>query len=184
MDQAIQTISLTELGRILGPDETKKLIQLGEVITLEEGSALFEANDESDSFYIALTGSLQVVLGQKSAEPVVVANLGPGQVVGELEVLTRSLRVASVIATDDCSLLKISASQFDALLEQNDAVANKIMQFIGRTLARRLAAVNQRITTKRKVEEKQVEEEVEFISADDLVEVDDDDLSVLDDLWG
>jgi hypothetical protein len=74
-----------------------------------------------------------------------IATLGAGQVVGELEVMIRSPRVASLAAAEETRLLAMPAAKLNHMLEQNDPAATKLVLIIARTLARRLAAVNQRV---------------------------------------
>ena len=96
--------------------------------------------------------------------------------------MTQSLRVASLMAAEDVMLLEIPADKLDQLLRLNRPSANKLVAYIAKTLARRLAAVNQRIIAKQPPPPPADAKPVE-LSDKDLV-VDDEDLKVLDKLWG
>jgi CRP-like cAMP-binding protein len=108
---------------------------------------LFKSGDPGNALFVVLTGGLEVVLGSAPNETVV-ATVSPGQIVGELEVMTSSLRVATLRATDTTLLLELSAQQLDQLLKENRPEAVKLVSTIAKTLARRLAAVNQRIVAR------------------------------------
>ena len=98
-------------------------------VELRAGDWLFHAGDEGDAMYVVLAGKLEVHVGDH-----IVAHLGPGEVVGELALLTGEPRNASIRARRDSRLRKLDRDRFDevALLEP------KVPLAVARTLARRL----------------------------------------------
>jgi CRP/FNR family transcriptional regulator, cyclic AMP receptor protein len=56
-----------------------------------------------------------------------VATLGPGSVVGELSLLDRGPRTATVTADTDCTLLVIDSRHFAGVLQDVPTLAGKIM---------------------------------------------------------
>ncbi|RFZ40348.1 Multidrug resistance protein stp [Mycobacterium marinum] len=78
-----------------------------EHVELQAGSYLFRAGDVSDSLYVVRSGRLQVI-----DEHGLVAELGRGQLVGEVGVLRDAPRSASVLAVRDSSLLRVPKSEF------------------------------------------------------------------------
>ena len=154
------------------------------------GAYLFCNGDTSSSLFVVVEGSFDVVLEKAGFKDTVVAQVTAGQIVGELEAMTHSLRAASLVAKEDSVVLELPNDTFDAMVSENRPVASKLMRTIAVTLARRLAAVNQQILAKappKPVEPKPVEpvniEPVE-VSDDDLIApIEDDDLDVLDKIW-
>ena len=104
----------------------------------------------------------------------------------ELEVMTGSLRVATLKARETSTALEIPAKVFHAMLAENHPAATKLITHMAKTLARRLAAVNQRIMEKPSVAAS-ANDEPEEVDVSDIMEepatVDDADLDVLDKLW-
>lgn len=187
MTTTAQALLETPLGSVLSAAEAADLAQAATVRTIPRGQHLFRAGDRGTALYVILSGTLDVVLGQQAAGETVVATLGPGQIVGELEIMTHSARVASLVATEDASLLELPASRFDEMLKANRPAATKIVTTIAKALARRLAAVNQRIVSRGAAAAAQVhepEEPVEVSDQDVVPVIGDDDLDVLDKLWG
>ena len=170
------------LNQVLTAADAAELAKAGGTRALNRGKYLFKVNDPGNALYVVLQGSLEVVLGTPATGETVVATIGAGQIVGELEVMTQSLRVASLMAAEDVMLLEIPADKLDQLLRLNRPSANKLVAYIAKTLARRLAAVNQRIIAKQPPPPPADAKPVE-LSDKDLV-VDDEDLKVLDKLWG
>ena len=101
-------------------------------VDLRAGDWLFHAGDVGDAMYIVVRGKLEVHVGDH-----IVAQLGQGDVVGELALLTGEPRNASVRARRDSRLLELDKDRFAevALLEP------KVPLAVARTLARRLQRV-------------------------------------------
>ena len=187
MSEVAQALLQTPLGAVLSSAEAADLAQAAKRRTVGRGQYLFRLGDQGDALYIILSGSLDVVLGQSEAGHVVVATLGPGQIVGELELMTGSLRVASLLATEDTNLLEIPADGFTQMLAANRPAATKLVTTIAKALARRLAAVNQRIVAKAAPPPAAcADTATEPVAIDDhdiVVGIEDEDLDVLDKLW-
>lgn len=143
-----QALLDTPFGSVLSASEAADLAHAATVRSVGKGQPLFRAGDAGAALFIVLSGSFDVVLSQGGAADTVVATLGPGQIVGEIEVMTQSARVASLIATEDASVLELAASRFQTMLDESRPVAVKVVTTIAKTLARRLAAVNQRVVSR------------------------------------
>jgi len=187
MPQIVDQLLNTSLGQAMSATDAAELVQQSRERSISRGESLFSAGDQGDALYVIVDGSFDIKIGSNSSSTVV-ANVGAGQIVGEVEVMTKSLRVASLIAADDAQVLEVGAKQFNSMLESNKPVATKLLTSIAQTLARRLAAVNQQLITKTNAEKppepEKVEEPVEIGDEDLIMEVQDDDLDVLDKLWG
>lgn len=195
MDPRVQAILSTPFGQNLKANEAAALAEATRERRVSSGDALFVAGDESDALFLVVEGSLNVTLGKHSANPVVVSTAGPGQVLGELEIMTRTRRVASLVATDDSHLLELPVPAFEAMLADNNPAANKLLKTIAQALARRLTAANQRVIdnsrTETPTEEPTAADDTPTAGTSaqqeneaDAVVLDDDDLGVLDQLWG
>jgi CRP-like cAMP-binding protein len=182
---SIDALSATPLGTMLSPGETAELSQNAVTRNVGRGTYLFRAGDPGGALYVVLKGSLDVVLGQPASGETVVASLGIGQIAGELEAMTRSLRVASLVATEDATVLEIQAGQLENMLQTNRSVATKLVLLIAKTLARRLAAVNQMILarTPKPAAPEPARPEPEEIEEADVLTIGEDDLDVLDKIW-
>ena len=97
-------------------------------MTLTAGEYLFRQGDPADSLYVVVQGRLRVfvakdagtaggagAVGQEEA----VAELGRGQSVGELGLLTDEPRAATVRPLRDTELLRVSKAVVDRLLERH-----------------------------------------------------------------
>ncbi len=78
-----------------------------EEVDLPGGNYLFRQGDEGDSLYIVLSGRLQVIK-EVDRQFQVVAEIGRGETVGEMALITEGSRFASIYAIRDCRLIRIN----------------------------------------------------------------------------
>lgn len=87
---------------------------------LRQGETLFRLGDRADAMFYIVAGEL-VVLELN-------ANLGPGEVVGEMGILARNRqRTATVVAKTDCTLLSLSAGRARGLFFQYPAFTTRLL---------------------------------------------------------
>lgn len=146
MTDVTERLRATPLASDLDAATCASLAALGEASRVEGESSLFEAGSDPDFVYIVLSGELRVVMRtEKHREDLVIAVLGPGGVVGELELFTQSPHVASVVATESTECLRLPmAAVRNPPAEHREAMAGFVFE-IAKVLATRLAAVNAKL---------------------------------------
>ncbi len=87
---------------------------------ISAGQWLFRQGDPGDAMYIVRTGRLEVV---DDATGAVIRELGRGDAVGELALLTASARSASVRAARASDLLAVARVEFEQLLNDSPALS-------------------------------------------------------------
>ena len=129
--------SLQEVPLFRGvlPETRARLEDGARVTRVLAGEWVIRAGDEADALYVVRSGRLRVVV-ERDGEQTVVRELGAGAALGELALLTRSSRSASVQAVRDSELLMLDANAFDELVETDASFAAAV--------ARELAAQLQR----------------------------------------
>ena len=104
--------------------------------TLMSGEVLFKEGDPSDSLYIVISGRLRVI--SRAAEDQserIVADLGHGEIVGEMGLVCDEPRSATVVAIRDTNLVKLTEGGLNQLAA---SCAQPIYSAIIRQLASRL----------------------------------------------
>ena len=86
------------------PEEIAKISASGTRVTLPEGWSPIWEDTPADKAYIILSGTVSV---RKDGQEV--AQLGPGDIVGEAAILNHSLRTASIVALTPLELIHLSA---------------------------------------------------------------------------
>ncbi len=102
-------------------------------LVLPGGAVLFREGEDSDSLYMLISGRLRVILAQEGGERTV-AELGRGEMVGEMGVLTGEKRSTTVVAIRDSELIKLPQAAMNHLAEKYP----QVMMRVNRILANRL----------------------------------------------
>jgi EAL domain-containing protein (putative c-di-GMP-specific phosphodiesterase class I) len=95
--------------------------------TLSTGEYLFREGDAPDSAYLIEEGSVEIVSGSPE-HPLLLARLGPGDLIGEMAVVDKSPRSASALATANCVLLVIDSEQIADRLASSDPIVRMLLQ--------------------------------------------------------
>jgi CRP/FNR family transcriptional regulator, cyclic AMP receptor protein len=99
--------------------------------TIEAGAELTREGEPGDAFYAVVRGT--VVVRRRGRK---VAELGDGCFIGEISLLSRRPRTATVVAATELTVLEISGDDFVALLDAHPDLWLKV----ARTLADRVEA--------------------------------------------
>ena len=98
-------------------------------LTVKAGSVLAEEGVRGREAMVILSGTAEARRANGK-----VAELGPGDAVGEMSLINETPRNATVVASSDCTLLVMNFREFSSILEANPDVSIKIL----RTVAARL----------------------------------------------
>jgi len=127
--------------RDLGPCTTltaQRLLELKRSFTrvaLEAGEVLFREGDAGDSLYVVVTGRVRILAGAPGSERAL-RDFGPGELLGEMALLTGEPRTATVVAVRDTELYRLSASSAELYLFSDASVMRRITTTLARRLAR------------------------------------------------
>ncbi len=113
--------------------ELLNLASIAQEVSYPESSVLLREGDEGDSLYLILSGEVAVQTGGRT-----IAVLGPRECVGEMAILDREPRSATVVALDHVTALRIERDSFYEVLAQKREIALGII----RILVRRLRGAN------------------------------------------
>jgi NTE family protein len=105
------------------------------VINLQRGDVLMAQGAPADAMFVTVSGRFSVTVAERAAP---VAELGPGQPVGEIAFLAGGTRTATVTALRDSVVLSLGRTEFDDLAARQPS----IWRALSRALARRVAAGN------------------------------------------
>jgi signal transduction histidine kinase len=106
-----------------------------ERIEVEAETTIIEEDSLSEDMFVIVDGELRVTKMGTDRE-VVLATLGPGEVVGEIALLDNAPRTASVTAISKSSLIRIPANAFEDLIEDS-----RVVRRMFRTVTSRLRGI-------------------------------------------
>ena len=107
-----------------------------EWLTFKGGETLFEQGDAAESAFIVIDGRLRVVSEDSAPGRQVLDEVGPGETVGEIALLTEGARAASVYAVRDSEVVRFSRAAFERLVAKYPGVMMHISRLLGSRLLR------------------------------------------------
>src|SRR5581483_3501796 len=124
-----------EIFHDLEDAERARLAAELETLNLKRGDVLVRQGETADALYVVVTGRFTVTV-EGRRQPI--AELGPGQPVGEIAFLAGGVRTATVTALRDSLVLRLGRAEFEEL----SAKSPSILRTLTVTLARRVAEAN------------------------------------------
>jgi CRP-like cAMP-binding protein len=115
--------------RLLGTESLRMLAIGSEQRNIPGGESLFREGETADCGYVVRRGSLRINDGT-GAEVVA----GPGALIGELALVVEMARPATAVAVEHSTVVRISRSLFQRVLESDPAAARRLRdEFASRT---------------------------------------------------
>ncbi len=113
----------------LSDHELQQLMDMAEPVSLHAGDVLIKQGDLGDSAYVVINGEFEV---QKQAGQslIKIDVRNPGDVVGEMALLSSSPRNASVIAKTDAETLRIPKQAFGKLLASSTTASLAVLHWV------------------------------------------------------
>ena len=103
-------------------DELKQVLAMADNVSAEAGAVLMEQGDVGQEAFVICSGQAGVFVNGHR-----VAAIGPGSAVGEMALLDRHPRSATVKALTDLELLSFHSDKFQKLLETMPKAASRVM---------------------------------------------------------
>jgi CRP-like cAMP-binding protein len=98
-------------------------------ISVSPGKELVTEGSTGHEFFLILDGKAAVKRGGKK-----IATLGPGQYFGEMALLDRGVRTATVVAETPMTLLVLGQREFGGLLDEVPGLAHKLLTIMAARL--------------------------------------------------
>ena len=109
--------------------EIEAVGRLMDEVDVNDGRVLMREGAAGREFFIVISGSVRVERkGRKINE------LGPGDFMGEIALIDRGPRTATVIAAEPCRLLVLDIGGFRTLVSKYPSVQGKIMKALAERL--------------------------------------------------
>ena len=117
----------------LPESDLRKISLKFKFIDLPMGEVLFYEKDESSDMYLVIEGKVRASLFDEHGNELVLAELGPGEFLGEMSMIDGLPRSATVIAEEPTKLAVLSREAFLKILRENpDISVNVIRALVAR----------------------------------------------------
>lgn len=109
---------------------------------VDKGMYVFRQGDPSDSMYLVRSGWVNVEIALETGRKLRVKKMGPGTVFGELGLFASERRMASVVASENCQLLMLTAEALARTRRERPDLAETLDRFVVLRLAGYLGTAN------------------------------------------
>ncbi|MDB5487344.1 MAG: cyclic nucleotide-binding protein [Reyranella sp.] len=123
----------TPLFADLDPEALKVVERELTLMVLPGGAPLFRAGEPADAVYVVTSGCLGVFRHEAETdarEPVLIAEVPPGNLVGEMSLLSQGKRTRSVAALRDSEVWRLAQTSFTALTSHHPEVLPALMRSV------------------------------------------------------
>lgn len=105
------------------------------------GTTVMMEGDVPENAYLILSGTVRIEKTDTDGKEVLIDILGPGEILGEMGLITQEVRSASVVAHTDCALAVMDANCFSYLRGLKPEINDRLLKI----LSARLQEANARI---------------------------------------
>jgi CRP/FNR family transcriptional regulator, cyclic AMP receptor protein len=131
-----ELLSRVPLFQGFGPRELDALVPAARPVTVAARQEVFHKGDAGSQLYVVIDGRLKAVTTSPEGDDVVFNVMGPGEVFGELALLSESPRSATVRAIEQCDLLVLDRRDFLAFLKRSPDVAVRMLTVLAERVLR------------------------------------------------
>ena len=140
--------ALIKQAAIFSELEADELERIAEICTEQRfasAQTIFKEGEPGNRLFIISDGEVRVSRQVPGSGEEALAVLKPGACFGEMAVFDRSERSTDAIANTDCTLLTITRSDFEMLLDFDRDLAFKVLWGVVRLLSQRLRITNENL---------------------------------------
>ncbi|HWH39284.1 MAG TPA: Crp/Fnr family transcriptional regulator [Usitatibacter sp.] len=111
--------------------------------TYPKNAVVLTEGEAGDSLYMIQSGKVKVFIGDEEGREIILKILGPGSFFGEMSMIDKQPRSASVTTLETSTFLVLQHAAFEKCVEQAPTIGNMVMQI----LAQRVREADRKIGT-------------------------------------
>jgi CRP-like cAMP-binding protein len=125
--------------------EIAEIVELANVLELPRGQKIFTTGQPSSACFIVVRGAVKIRAQHEKRERRI-AVLGPGQLLGYMSALEKSVHGSDAIVREDALLLEMPAPAFEKLYFGSSPASTKLHRAIQKSLLSSLGQTNRHLT--------------------------------------
>ena len=138
----LEILKKVYLFESLSVHELEKIEKISRMEAFGKDAVIFKEGEPGNRLYMISDGEVRISRVVPGSGEEALTVLKPGACFGEMSVFDRSERSTDAIANKDCTLITISRSDFEMLLDFNRDVGYKVLWSVVRLLSERLRVTN------------------------------------------
>jgi len=148
-EEALPNVTLDELRAFerLAPysnEDLALLLTYCELVLAAKDDVIIKKGDVSDSLYLVVSGEVRARI-RVGGHDTSLGTMEPGELFGEVAMLSQTARSADVVADSPARLLRLTSANFQELMTNDADLAVRMLFNMSRQLATRLAQRNQEL---------------------------------------
>jgi hypothetical protein len=148
VDLKARVITECPLFQKMRPWQIKKIVLLAHVKEFAKDMFIIKKGETDRAMYLILDGSARVELPTEAGKRVVLSELQPGDIFGEIALVEEVERTADVVASEDSRVLEIDWTSLERIRRIFPMISSKLFLNISRVLGARLAATSEQLVAK------------------------------------
>jgi CRP/FNR family transcriptional regulator, cyclic AMP receptor protein len=128
----------------LKDDDRELLSSYGEFFPGHPDSVIIEEGAMQTEVFVVISGKLEVRAKQDDGSEILLAQVGPGETLGEISLFNPGPAAATVTAVEFSQLWRIADSDLINFMEENPGAGNLLLRTLASILAQRLRQMNPR----------------------------------------
>ena len=141
MSETSDLLGSLPLFESLNERELAELVAVAVPRTFERGEVIFQEGSQGDVLYVIRSGRVLIKREHTGGRTIALAEMGAGDIFGELAVFDREVRSATVECVTTTRAVALTGGDVSRVLTRNPEIAVKVIQ----ALSRRLREANSRI---------------------------------------
>ncbi len=138
-----QTLKAVPFFTQLNEHELEVVRSLANERSYAKTAVVLTEGEMGDSLYMIQSGKVKVVIGDEEGREIILKILGPGDFFGEMSMIDKEPRSASVTTLEPAIFLVLTHAAFERCVEQAPRIAKVVMQI----LAQRVREADRKIGT-------------------------------------
>ncbi len=138
-------LAMAPLFRALNPDELDQITKISKVLRVREGVTVVEEGDVASAMYVLVEGTAEVNKELPGGDVARLATLKAPTVFGEMALIDRHPRSATVTTASDAVLFQINLEAFNKLRGTFHPAAFKVLRAVASLMCERLRTINERV---------------------------------------
>jgi len=126
----------------LKDDDRELLSSYGEFFPGHPGNVIIEEGAMQTEVFVVISGKLEVHARQEDGSVALLAQVGPGETLGEISLFSPGPAAASVTALEFSQLWRIADDSLMEFMQENPGAGNLLLRTLASILAQRLRQMN------------------------------------------
>lgn len=127
-------------------EELAPFVKTAVDVSFDRGAPVFREGEPGNCMYVIVSGTVRVLKENRETEMEEIVILDQGSYFGEMAIVEKATRSATIIANEPVRLLRLDGDVITAILSVNPGLAARFYRTMAQALCRRLRFVTENVS--------------------------------------